>query len=156
MVGSVNICMGFSIKDPRFNALSPPIKKRKWIKTRLHYIRPYSSSFSTVQVYINSEFPVLTDSIKYISQECRQEAKEQILIWRDLKGLTDIDLIHSKLIYIVQGRVIGIKNNSIQFKCTYTNIAKYFFEKMPYMVLSMIQGINAFGILMYLRRVHYG
>lgn len=80
MVGSVNICMGFSIKDPRFNALSPPIKKRKWIKTRLHYIHPYSSSFSTVQVYINSEFPVLTDSIKSLSEECRQEAKEEILI----------------------------------------------------------------------------
>lgn len=98
-------------------------------KTRLHYIRPYSSSFPTVQVYINSEFPVLTDSIKYISQECRQEAKEQIVSWRDLKGLTDIDLIHSKLIYIVQGRVKGIKNNSIQFKCTYTHIAKYFLRK---------------------------
>lgn len=68
-------------------------------------------------------------SIKYISQECRQEAKEQIVSGRDLKGLTDIDLIHSKLIYIVQGRVIGIKNNSIQFKCTYTHIAKYFLRK---------------------------
>lgn len=88
----------------------------------------YSSSFSTVQVYINSEFPVLTDSIKSLSQECRQEAVEEILIWRDLKGWTDIDLIHSKLIYIVQGRVIRIKNNSIQLKCTHTKTAKYFLE----------------------------
>lgn len=128
MVGSVNICMGFSIKDPRFKALSPPIKKRKWIKTRLHYIHPYSSSFSTVQVYINSEFPVLTDSIIYISQECRQEAKEEILIWRDLKGWTDIDLVHSKLIYIVQGRVIGIKNNSFQWNAHTQILQNIFWE----------------------------
>lgn len=70
----------------------------------------------------------LTQSYIYISQECRQEAKEQIVSWRDLKGLTDIDLIHSKLIYIVQGRVIRIKNNSIQLKCTHTKTAKYFLE----------------------------
>lgn len=75
--------------------------------------------FSTVQVYINSEFPVLTESVKSISQECRQEAEEEILSWRDLKGLTDIDPIHSKLIYIVQGRVIRIKYVIIQLKYTH-------------------------------------
>lgn len=38
MVGSVNICMGFSIRDPRFNAASPPSGKSKPDKNVFTYI----------------------------------------------------------------------------------------------------------------------
>lgn len=48
MVGLVNICMGFFIKDFRFNVFLLFIKKRKWIKMRLYYICLYSFSFFIV------------------------------------------------------------------------------------------------------------
>lgn len=69
----------------------------------------------------------LTQSNLYQKNVDRKQKKRSWFeeIWK----VTDIDLIHSKLIYIVQGRVIGIKNNSIQLKCTHTKTAKYFFRK---------------------------